>query len=93
MNLQLIKDFFTCIGNVEELKNQKIQSFRSMFPRINMFSLFKQLSSSSTAHINALHMKKYLSQFSHNLQIIDPNEINNLTSSKNFASTKRLSND
>jgi len=64
-----------------------------MFPRINTFSLFKQLSASSTSHINTLHLKKYLSQFTHNLQIIDPNEINNLASSKNFASTKRPSDD
>jgi len=64
-----------------------------MFPRINLFSLFKQLTSTSTAHINSIHMKKYMSQFSTNLQIIEPNEINNLTSSKNFAATKKITNE
>jgi hypothetical protein len=60
---------------------------------INVFSLFKQLSSSSAANINSVHMKKYLSQFSHNLQIIDSNDINNLALSKDFGTNKKLSND
>lgn len=38
-------------------------------------------------------MKKYLSQFSHNLQIIDSNDINNLALSKDFGTNKKLSND
>ena len=38
-------------------------------------------------------MKKYLSQFSHNLQIIDSNDINNLALSKDFGKNKKLSDD
>jgi len=86
MNLSVIKDFFTGHANVEEVRIKKISSFLSVYPGFNLFSLFKQISMGSASHLNSLYMKKYMSQFNNNLQIIDPNEINRFTTSKDLGS-------
>jgi hypothetical protein len=86
MNFSLIKDLFTCHANVEESTSRKITSFLSTYPQISLFSLFKQLSQGSTPQLNHLHMKKYLLQFNNSLQIVDPNDINKFSSTKELGS-------
>lgn len=82
MNLSIIKDLFTCYAHVEETTCRKIESFFSSYPQTSLFSLFKQLSQGSTPQLNQIHMKKYMLQFNNNLEIVDPNEINKFSASK-----------
>lgn len=70
MNLTLFKDFLTCHANLEDRRIKNIKTFLSNYPKIGMFSLFKQLTFGSVPELNAIHFQKYMTQFSNNLQIV-----------------------